>query len=535
MKRESLERIFKVNFLIYVSIVVTLFIIIELVSMYSFIQFIKKENFAKTQLIADTISTAVSFRMNEDVVEILKSLDYKETFESIYVFDRDGNVISHAGHSQEYIDHIKDKSIGPLGTKVHIDIISSGEIVGELHIDYHLYFLLDKIAFDLVISILLIGLLIFILYRSSVSIHRSIIRPITSLTEIVMKIASSNNLHQIIDVKEFGESIELYELSSQFNHMLHGLSLGQLEVEESKRVLEKVNRDLEKIVEAKTQKLNETIRNLKNYQNKLISQEKLASMGTLAAGIAHEIKNPLNLINNSAGLIEAFIREDLPDYIESIKKGDFEDKEQYFKEDISGITNACSMIVKNGGRADSIIRNLLAQSRSEKLTPENVNLRELVDEYFNLSFHAMRANMAMNVQRELKLDDVGNVSVIPQDIGRAITNILDNSFYSMQEKLSEFGGDYMPAISVTLAKRKEKFAAITIKDNGKGITDGIGDQIFEPFFTTKPTGLGTGLGLSMVFDIIRSHQGEISVQTEAEEFTVFTILLPLHTQEKGND
>lgn len=533
--RESLEVIYKRNLVLYLSIIIGIFVAVQLVTTYSFIQYMKHENISKTKLIADIISTAVNFQSVDDIREELDHLDYKSSFNSITVFSKEEKIIAHHGNGNNHPAN-NESALGELlGTTTNFEIISGNEIVGHIHVHFHTGILLEKIAFDLVFSLVLIVTLILITYKGSAAIHTLILSPVVSFTELVKSVAASNNLHQIIDLQKYNDTKELYELSSEFNNMINNLSLGQMEVEESKNELEKTNKNLESIVNKKTETLNETISHLKSYQNKLISQEKLASMGTLAAGIAHEIKNPLNLINNSAGLIETFIREELPVYVQSIHDGTFEKNSLYFEEDVAGISNACLMIVKNGNRADSIIKNLLAQSRGDTPDFEKVDLKSLVDEFFKLSFHAMRANRAMDVVKILDICDVGRLHLIPQDIGRALTNLFDNAYYSMSEKLTEYGEDYHPEITVSLSIQEDKFALISIKDNGEGMDKATCDKVFEPFFTTKPAGKGTGLGLSMVYDIVRSHQGTLSVKTEPGIYTEFTILLPLHIKGLDND
>ena len=293
--------------------------------------------------------------------------------------------------------------------------------------------------------------------------------------------------------------------------------------------------------------LSVTLENLKATQQQLLVQEKLASLGALTAGIAHEIKNPLNFVNNFAVLsmeLAADLRAELLKFKSSAgKEGDMEEVEDILKM----LTENAEKINHHGKRADSIVKSMMEHSRGSTGERERVDLNRLVDEAVNLTYHGLRAqNMDFNITIEKKYAaDLDEVEVVPQDLSRVFLNILNNACYAAHEKArraepkSESGEDvernkesnahayaYMPTLWVSTKKLGTK-AEIRIRDNGTGIPAHVREQIFNPFFTTKPTGKGTGLGLSISYDIVvQQHQGTITVDSEEGAFTEFVITLP---------
>ncbi len=263
-------------------------------------------------------------------------------------------------------------------------------------------------------------------------------------------------------------------------------------------------------------------------QEKLVVQEKLASLGSLTAGIAHEIKNPLNFVNNFASLSIELV-EDLETEMAAIKAGNpSEDAEEYVEELLSDIKMNAGRINEHGKRADNIIKEMLKHSRGVAGESGEVNFNELIEEYLNLTYHGFKAQhpeVSIILQKEFD-DDIGKIEVIPQDLSRAVINIVNNSCYAVLEKHQRLGADFKPQVKVT-TRKEGKWVELRIHDNGDGIPDDIREKIFNPFFTTKPTGEGTGLGLSLTHDIIvKVHHGEIRLESEKGEFTEFIIRLP---------
>ncbi|WP_373395737.1 ATP-binding protein [Algoriphagus halophilus] len=264
---------------------------------------------------------------------------------------------------------------------------------------------------------------------------------------------------------------------------------------------------------------------LKAAQEQLIQQEKLASLGQLTAGIAHEIKNPLNFVNNFSDLSRELI-EEVFEELENLEDSDS-------KEEIIAILNDVKSnllkVHEHSTRADSIVKSMLQHSRASDGKREDKAFNALVREFVNLSFHGMRAGKApINVDIEFKLDpEVGEVSLISEDFSRVILNLCNNGFDAMREKLKMVGAkDYLPKLTVTTGLLKDKIH-FSISDNGPGIPKEIKDKILQPFFTTKKGTEGTGLGLSITHDIIKAHGGELQVETNEQVGSEFIIHLPL--------
>lgn len=527
MKKQSLLQVFKNKYRGYLFLVLFLFLVLEILNIYSFADALKKDSEKKLHFLADAISTAVSFQAYENIHEIIATGHFKEEYLAIIVLNKDGEVISRYG-ADVAIDLFKLKTQWNFMSQLIVsDIISTQEVVGKIVAIYRTDRFFNKVYTDCTIFGIILVVLILVSFYFVKEMQRNLIQPLMKFIGVLESMGTGQEIPYDSQVTIDSHIEEIQELKKKFEKMLQSLNDQQQKLKDSQDSLKNMNKELESLVEQKTAKLNETIENLKSFQNKLIAQEKLASMGTLAAGIAHEIKNPLNLINNSAQLIHDFVNEDLIPFIESSKNESFLNKNSYFLEDVEGVKAACSMIVKNGLRADSIIRNLLAQSKNEKIILEKVSLKNLVEEYFQLSYHSMRAQIGMSVEKLLDLEDVGSFEVVPQNLGRAMANLYENAYYSMQKKLENVGREYVPQIAVMLTKRDEAHVSIIIRDNGLGVPESLKTKVFEPFFTTKPKGEGTGLGLSMVFDIIRSHQGEILIESEEGIFTKIEIILPI--------
>jgi two-component system, NtrC family, sensor kinase len=292
---------------------------------------------------------------------------------------------------------------------------------------------------------------------------------------------------------------------------------------EQNTLLEK--RVLERTAELSEQKetLEETLEEFKTSQLQLIQKEKMASLGELSAGIAHEIQNPLNFVLNF-GEISKELMTELQERITH------ESLPENFVSEMSPLVNDLSenmgKIIHHGKRADGIVKNMLQHTRKHSGVLELTDLNELIDEYLNLSYHGFRnKNKSFTCTFKNSFDrHVERIRIIPQDIGHTLVNLFNNAFYSMNEKL-KLNKEYEPTLSISTEKKNNK-AFIRIRDNGKGIEQKIVNKVFQPFFTTKPTGEATGLGLSLSYDFIKAHQGEMKVESTEGEYAMFTIELP---------
>jgi signal transduction histidine kinase len=271
-------------------------------------------------------------------------------------------------------------------------------------------------------------------------------------------------------------------------------------------------------IKAARQKAEEALYELKAAQAQLIQSEKMASLGELTAGIAHEIQNPLNFVNNFAEVSFEMIEE----MWEEIEKGDLE-KAKALAVDVRA---NLEKINHHGKRADAIVRGMLQHSRSSSGQKEPTDINALADEYLRLSYHGLRAkDKSFNASFKTAFDEkLPKINVIPQDIGRVLLNLINNAFYAVDKKAKEIEVPYKPEVVVS-TKLQNGSIEIRIKDNGPGIPENIKAKIFQPFFTTKPTGSGTGLGLSLSYDIVKAHGGELKVATKVGESTDFIIII----------
>ncbi|MBV9670124.1 MAG: GAF domain-containing protein, partial [Acidobacteriales bacterium] len=276
--------------------------------------------------------------------------------------------------------------------------------------------------------------------------------------------------------------------------------------------------------QARTKELATSIEELRAAQSRLIQSEKLASLGQLTAGIAHKIKNPLNFVNNFAALSRELIEELKPLLLTSQPKE---------KEEIEELTQMLESnlekVVQHGRRADSIVKNMLLHSRESSGEHRPVDLNSLIEESVNLAYHGARAEKpGFNITMVKKFDpQLGDVDVYPQEFTRVLLNLISNGFYAASKRKSQGEGDgFEPTLTASTRNLGDK-VEIRIRDNGIGISDEVKAKMFNPFFTTKPAGEGTGLGLSLSYDIVvKQHGGTIEVDTKPGEFTEFIIVLP---------
>jgi signal transduction histidine kinase len=272
--------------------------------------------------------------------------------------------------------------------------------------------------------------------------------------------------------------------------------------------------------------LETTLSNLKSTQSQLIQSEKMASLGELTAGIAHEIQNPLNFVNNFSE-----VNRELAEELElEIDKGNYTDAKAIARD----IKENEGKINHHGKRADAIVKAMLQHSRSSSGIKEPTDINALADEYLRLAYHGLRAkDNSFNATLKTDFDEsIGKINIIPQDIGRVLLNLYNNAFYAVKPPNPLKGDNYEPTVIISTKLLKPPPGGgglgvlISVKDNGIGISQKVLDKIFQPFFTTKPTGQGTGLGLSLAYDIIKAHGGEINVETQQGEETIFIIQLP---------
>ncbi len=362
--------------------------------------------------------------------------------------------------------------------------------------------------------IFLIGMLI------GLWLSRNISHPVLALRKAAKRVGEGDLTSEV----KSKSKDEIGELAIAFNSMVKDIKklteLTLTQEKEKQQILALQNEALEKQVEERTRELQQSLVDLKDAQVQLIQSEKMASLGELTAGIAHEIQNPLNFVNNFSELNTELLHEL---------------KEELAIGNIDNITPIINDLIENekkvahhGNRADAIVKGMLQHSSRSSGVKEPTDINALTDEYLRLAFHGIRAkDKSFNATIKKDFDgSAGTVNIIPQDIGKVILNLIANAFYAVTEKKKVLEGEYEPTVSVSTKKVAGK-VQIRVKDNGIGIPKKIVDKIFQPFFTTKPTGQGTGLGLSLSYDIVKAHGGELKVDTKDEEGAEFIIILPV--------
>jgi two-component system, NtrC family, sensor kinase len=316
-------------------------------------------------------------------------------------------------------------------------------------------------------------------------------------------------------------------LFMRYNHLKQKNEQRALDIErERNKLIEGQKVELERQVKERTQELEVSLIELKATQNQLIQKEKLASLGELTAGIAHEIQNPLNFVNNFSEL-SVDLAKDLND---EIHKPDI-DKE-YVEELLTDLTSNQEKINHHGKRASSIVKGMLEHSRASTGVRELTDINKLADEYLRLSYHGLRAK-DKDFNADFKTgfaDPLSKIEIIPQDMGRVLLNLINNAFYAVNEKrVKNTEGGYQPTVTVS-TQQTDNQIIIKVKDNGTGMPKSVREKVFQPFFTTKPTGSGTGLGLSLAYDIVtKGHGGTLEVESTEGVGTAFMITLPFKT------
>lgn len=357
-------------------------------------------------------------------------------------------------------------------------------------------------------SLMVSSLVLFVGLLLGLLLSRKISRPVLALRDAADRVGEGD-LDQ--RVKKISND-EIGQLGKAFNHMVDDLS-------RTRQALSKNNETLS----ATITQLSNTVLELKSTQAQLIQSEKMASLGELTAGIAHEIQNPLNFVNNFSEVNTELIEE----MIEELNATHIKEASSIAE----NIKQNQQKITQHGKRADAIVKGMLQHSRPSTGQKEPTEINDLANEYLRLSYHGLRAkDKSFNATITTNFDpDIGKINIIPQDTGRVLLNLYNNAFYTVTKKKELNLPGYEPTVSVTtkmiVLPSGERGAEVIVKDNGMGISSKIMDKIFHPFFTTKPTGEGTGLGLSLSYDIIKAQGGEIKVETTEGDGSAFVVLL----------
>ena len=400
-----------------------------------------------------------------------------------------------------------DAEISNLGALINGNALASSEAARESAADGLL--LLFTISLISAVGALIFGYFF---------IWKSLARRLTSLSG-AMREMSRGDLEVAVNIGGNDEVTDMAEALEKFRE--YALEVQRL------NLVEKLAQELD----AKNESLEETLKELEKAQEQIIAEEKLASLGQLAAGIAHEIKNPLNFIGNFSEIAMEFSKE-IEELLEEIEESDA-------REDIREITadlgKSLDKIRNHSKRADNIVRSMLEHSRGGEGEWRETDLNATLKQYVELAYHSMRAlNTGFNMDLVTELDpDIGPLEVVPQDISRVFLNLATNACQALDDKRKKME-QFEPVISIS-SKKLENDAEFVLRDNGPGIPKKIRDRIFEPFFTTKEGTKGTGLGLSLTTDILVRHGGSISVDSEEGQFTEMRIRLPLQSARKAEE
>ncbi|MBS1746798.1 MAG: histidine kinase [Bacteroidetes bacterium] len=438
-------------------------------------------------------------------------------------------------------DNLKTKTTMPewdkkisLGIYINLGLLFASAIHGNV----------ISVVFDVMGFLILAGLLYFIYKEEKLQQFKFLVIAIAPylvvtfigwMVKLISKSFYKDNDNLISSIETFSVlwGVGVWLVTRKQQKELSRVKEKALEEEQNNKVISAMKAQLEVQVAERTaeltkqkEELENTLHELKSTQAQLIQSEKMASLGELTAGIAHEIQNPLNFINNFSEVNNELIEE----YRTEGTTMSEEDKESL----LSDIVQNNEKIAYHGKRADAIVKGMLQHSRKSTGTKEPTDINALCDEYLRLAFHGLRAkDKSFNAKFISDFDPtVGKINVVAQDIGRVILNLINNAFYAVSEKLKQQIPGYEPTVTIKTNKQpatdgNRSMVIIRVIDNGNGIPKNIIDKIFQPFFTTKPTGQGTGLGLSLSYEIItQGHGGELKVETKENEGTTFIIMLP---------
>jgi signal transduction histidine kinase len=342
--------------------------------------------------------------------------------------------------------------------------------------------------------------------------NRKVKKPLNQFVSRITSIDSQNPT-PIAYESQF-ETEEIYQIQYSFNKLIK-------ELKNFKDVLEAIVENKTELLKEKNIEVRTLISKLEDAQSQIVNQEKLNSLGLVSAGIAHELKNPLNLSKNSVLIIKDIFNIDDSGTV-SI--------EQIKEKKLSSLPSVVNMLLESNDRMESIITNMLLQSRSEYTKPTEINLHSFVTMNLSIVQKSLKTKASTITKVSTEIDESQNIDVFPNELGRLLVNLFENAFFALSEKEKQAqnkGEDFTPELKVLVKKYGNNKVLLTVHDNGIGIPQNIRNKILEPFFTTKPTGLGTGLGLYLSYEIVKKHHGEIVINSEENVYTEIQITLPM--------
>lgn len=493
--------------------ILIVFIVMAIFGLRSTYELHKGNAVVSTKLLADYFEPTLIFESKEDFENIVNKLDFEGTYRGITIYDKADKLFAFKGEVVDTME-IDEPSLTNRRLFTKADILKDNEVIGTLYMSFSISKLENEMLINLGFIVFIFCLMLIGFYLYVKELNEIVISPVNKLINAIYEFGGEEEM----EMGSIESPItEINDLKENFSNLILQLNFSKIQ-------LEMLNKNLEEKVRDKTKKLTIALNETKRFQKKIIAQEKLASLGGLSAGIAHEIKNPLNLIINGTQLVDIKLQGLNEFFTESIKDLNSEQKEQINSE-VEEIKEVCDIINSSGRRADRIIKGMLSQARSQSSKKEEQNLSEICKQGLSLAYHSMRAK-----------EDVINIEVIDniesnivhvcyaEEIERAIINLLDNSFDAVKEKKLKCP-EYKPVVKVSLNDHAG-IIQIVVEDNGPGIPKTLLEKVKEPFFTTKPTGKGTGLGMSMINDIITSQSGEFLIESVEGKSTIVKISFP---------
>ena len=477
----------------------------------------KKSSTEITKVLADYFEPSLHFDFPEDFEKLSSELDFENIYHSVSIYTAEGDLFASKG---DVIKPFQGKNVIFKNNKIYsrADIVNEEGKIGTLFISFYA----TNLVKDMIISIFVLAIMILFVivgfYFYIKELTELIVAPITRLVKVLFNVKGRD--WDVFDEVNTQVS-EISELKENFANLI-------LQLNFSKVQLELTNENLEKTVNRKTSELKLALEKTKKFQKQLVAQEKLASLGGLSAGIAHEIKNPLNLIMNSALLINSKVNE-LEELISKIKTSK-KNKEE-FDSLVESTHEICEIINSSSERADMIIKSMLSQARPKSSKKEDQDLTQICRQALNLGYHSMRArpdNISVKMIEDIQ--EGVTYHCYFEEIERVIINLMENSFDALKEKKSNFP-NFEPVFRFELKTIQDKIK-ILVEDNGIGIPVENMEKIREPFFTTKDAGKGTGLGLSMIHDIVISQGGELIIESKIGEFSRFVIIFSKEGKQK---
>jgi signal transduction histidine kinase len=463
------------------------------------------------KIIATNSTAALVFNDKNSAEETLSALSAQRHILIACIYSSDGKEFAKYVRPAISIacpDHpLNDgHSFGAGGFSLFQGIVFQNERTGTIYLESDLEELHTRLKRDAGIVALVLSVASLLVFFLSSRLQRLISQPILHLVQTARRV-SNNKDYSVRATK--GSQDESGLLIDSFNEML-------TQIQERDKELTQKNLDLE-----------DTLQKLQKAQQTLVTQEKMASLGSLTAGLAHEIRNPLNFVTNFAGLSVEQVTE-LRGILSGARDKLGRDLDHDISELLDDIQSNSSKIKEHGDRANSIITGMLLHSRGVPGNRQPTDLNKLLDEYVDLNYHGMRAkDTRFNIKIERDYDPaVGVVNVVPQDMSRVFLNLINNACYAADEKKRSSEAEFTPVVRVS-TKNLDGAVEVRVRDNGKGIPAESLHKVFEPFYTTKPTGEGTGLGLSISYEIVvGTHQGELRVESEEGKFAEFIIRVP---------